>query len=137
MKKKVLIGIAVLIVALIIVGLVLRPVLVPVGLVGIVLIGVWIFLLWMVQSKKAVNIFEHMTPDSAQNLSKRLKVLMIISGVSLVAGIVGTILHNALYGLSEIEEPVTFFVAIVGLFLFVIVTVISLVVFIIGRRKSV
>lgn len=136
MNKKLIIVIGLIFVALIITGLILKPVLVPVGLVGIALIGVWIFLLWMVQNKKAINIFEHMESESAENLLKRLKVLMVISGISLAAGIIGTILHNALYGLSEIEEPVTFFIAIVGLFLFVIVTVISLVVFLIGRRRT-
>ena len=137
MKKKSLIGISLIFVALIITGLILRPVLVPVGLVGIVLIGVWIFLLWMIQNKKAINIFEHMESGSAESLLKRLKVLIVISGISLAAGIIGTILHNTLYGLSEIDEPVTFFIAIVGLFLFVIITVISLVVFLIGRRKTI
>ena len=137
MNKKFLIGIGFAIIALIIAGLVLRPVLVPVGLVGVALISVWIFLLWMVQSRKAINIFEHMEPESAQTLLKRLKVLMFISGISLATGIIGTILHNALYGISEIEEPVTFFIAIVGLFLFVIITVVSLVVFLIGKRRTV
>ena len=110
---------------------------IPVGLVGVALISVRIFLLWMVQSRKAINIFEHMEPESAQTLLKRLKVLMFISGISLATGIIGTILHNALYGISEIEEPVTFFIAIVGLFLFVIITVVSLVVFLIGKRRTV
>jgi len=51
-------------------------------------------------------------------------------------GIVGVILHNALYGLFEKEEPVSFFIAIVALWVFIIATIGGLVMFLKGRRKT-
>jgi hypothetical protein len=53
-----------------------------------------------------------------------------------VGGIVGIIVHNVLYGLSEIEEPVFFSIAIFSLVLFTIATIGSLVIFLQGRRKQ-
>jgi hypothetical protein len=52
-----------------------------------------------------------------------------------VVGIVGVILHNALYGLLEREEPISFGIGLVGLFVFFIAIIGSLVVYITGRRK--
>jgi len=51
-------------------------------------------------------------------------------------GIVGGILHNALYGLFEKEELVSFYIALVGLYVFIIATIGGLVIFLKGRRKT-
>ena len=45
-------------------------------------------------------------------------------------------MHNVLYGLNEIEEPVSFYIALVGLYVFIIATIGGLVIFLKGRRKT-
>jgi Ca2+/Na+ antiporter len=102
----------------------------------ILVVGVWIFLVWMVWKKKA-NIFHHQVELKLTERSlKRLKAFLLVAGISLVGGIVGIIVHNVLYGLSEIEEPVFFSIAIFSLVLFTIATIGSLVIFLQGRRKQ-
>ncbi len=100
------------------------------------LIAVWIYLAWMVWKKKT-NIFpDQMEPQLAERRVKRLKIFLLVAGISFVVFIVGVILHNALYGLSEIEEPVSFIIAISALWVFIIATVGGLVIFLKGRRKT-
>ena len=64
-------------------------------------------MVWMVRKKKA-NIFHNqMEPKLAERRYRRLKTFLLVAGISLAAGIVGAVVHNSLYGLSEIEEPVS------------------------------
>ena len=77
-----------------------------------------------------------MEPKLAERRYKMLKVFLLVAGISLAVGIVGVILHNALYGLFEKEEPVSFFIAIVALWVFIIATIGGLVMFLKGRRKT-
>jgi uncharacterized membrane protein YdcZ (DUF606 family) len=67
---------------------------------------------------------------------KRLKTFLLVAGISLAVGIVGVVVHNVLYGLSEKEEPVSFFIALVALWVFVVGTIGGLVIFLKGRRKT-
>ena len=131
MKKRLLIGIVVLLIAIDIALFVIRPVLGGFVLGALVLIGVWLYLQYSIRQTETDN----KAAAFADSLVKRLKIFLAISGISLVVGVIGIILHNALYGLSEIEEPASFLIAIVGLFLFVVVTIGCLIAYLINRGK--
>jgi len=136
MNKKLGIGIIVVIVGLVIAAAILRNPVWAMTIIEVALVGVWIYLVWMVWKKKAKIFHDQMEPKLAERRLKRLKVFLLVAGISLAAGIVGVILHNALYGLSETEEPVSFFIALVALWVFVIATIGGLVIFLRGRRKT-
>ncbi len=99
------------------------------------LIAVWIYLVWMVRKKKTNIFHDQMEPKLAQRRLKRLKTFLLVAAISFAVFIVGVIVHNALYGLSEIEEPVSFIIAIVALWVFIIATIGGLVIFLKGRRE--
>ena len=136
MNKKLLIGIIVVIVGLVIATAILVNIPWATTIIEVALVGVWIYLVWIVRKKKT-NIFHNqMEPKLAERRLKRLKALLLVAGISLAVGIVGVILHNALYGIFEKEEPVSFFIAIVALWVFIIATIGGLVIFLKGRRKT-
>ena len=136
MNKKLLIGIIVVIVGLVIAAAILGNPVWAMTIIEVALVGVWIYLVWMVRKKKAKIFHDQMEPKLAERRYKRLKIFLLVAGISLAVAIVGVILHNALYGLSEIEEPVSFFIALVGLYAFIIATIGGLVIFLKGRRKT-
>ncbi len=105
-------------------------------LVAGALIAVWIYLVWMVRKKKTSIFDDQMEPKLAQRRLKRLKAFLLVAGISFAVFIVGVIVHNALYALSETEEPVFFIIAIAALGVFIIATVGGLVIFLKGRRKT-
>ena len=100
-----------------------------------ILIVVWIYLVWTVRKKKTSIFHDQMETKLAEKRLKRLKVFLLVAGISFVVGIVGIILHNVLYALSEIEEPVFFVIALVGLYVSIIATGSGLYIFLKGRRK--
>ena len=100
------------------------------------LIVVWIYLVWMVRKKKTNIFHDQMEPKLAERRLKMLKVFLLVAGISFAVFIVGVILHNAIYGLFEKEELVSFFIGISGLWAFIIATVGGLVIFLKGRRKT-
>ncbi len=102
----------------------------------ILVVGVWIYLVWMVWKKKIKIFHDQMEPKLAERRLKMLKALLLVAGISLVGSIVGIIVHNALYGLSEMEEPVSFVIALVALVLFTIATIGGLIIFLKGRRQQ-
>ena len=117
MRKKLLIG------AIVILGiatLVFRPI-----LIGVVAVGGCIYLVWMLRKKKSSLPERH---------RKILKAFLLISGISFVIAIIGTIGHNIVYGLIEVEEPVFFPIALVGIYMVIIATVGALVTFLKGRK---
>lgn len=65
----------------------------------------------------------------AERHLKMLKAFLLAGGISLAGIVAGIIAHNALYATSETEEPVSFFVALSAIWLFVIATIGSLVMF--------
>ncbi len=141
MNKKLLIGIIVVIVVFVIaaaiLGVIFRNPLYLVNLLTIwIPLGVWIYLVWMVRKKKTNLFHDQMEPKTAERRLKMLKVFLLVAGIALAVGIVGFVLHNALYGLSEIEEPVSFVIALMGLWAFFIATIGGLVIFLKGRRKT-
>ena len=100
------------------------------------LIAVWIYLVFMVRKKKTNLFHDQMEPKIAERRLKMLKAFLLVAGISFAVFIVGVIVHNALYGLSEIEEPVSFIIAISALWVFIIATIGGLVIFLKGRRKT-
>jgi len=128
MNKKLLIGILVVFV-------IAAAMLFRVATFSIASLAVWIYLVWMVRKKKTNIFHDQMEPELAERRLGRLKKFILVAGISLAVGIVGVIVHNALYGLSEIEEPVSFWIAIVALWVFIIATIGGLVIFLRGRRK--
>ncbi len=128
MKKKLLIGIIVVLGIAVAIFMSM--------LTAGVLIAVWIYLVWMVRKKKANLFHDQVEPKLAESRLKRLKVFLLVAGISLAVGIVGVVVHNVIYGLTEIEEPVFFTIALVGLWVFIIATIGGLVIFLKGRRKQ-
>ena len=136
MNKKLLIGIIVVIVGLVIATAILVNIPWATTIIEVALVGVWIYLVWMVRKKKAKIFHDQMEPKLAERRYKRLKTFLLVAGISLAVGIVGAIVHNALYGLSEIEEPVSLVIGFGGLMAFCIATIGGLVIFLKGRRKT-
>jgi len=93
-------------------------------------------LVWMVRKKKTNLFHDQMEPKLAEKRLKMLKVFLLVAGIALAVGIVGVIVHNALYAMNEIEEPIFFVIALVGLWVFFIATIGSLVIFLKGRRTT-
>ena len=131
MNKYLIIGIIVVIAGLVIVTSISRPL-----WIAIPLIGAWIYLLWMVLKKKTKIFPDQMESKLAESRLKRMKVFLLVGGISLAVGIVGVIMHNVLYARSGEEEAIFFFIALVGLLIFIIATIGSLVIFLIGRRNK-
>jgi hypothetical protein len=76
-----------------------------------------------------------MEPKLAEKRLKRLKVFLLVVGISFAVGIVGIVMHNVMYAQTEIEESVFFVIALVGLYVSIIATGSGLVIFLKGRRK--
>ena len=136
MNKKLLIGIIVVIVGLVIATAILVNIPWAITIIEVALVGVWIYLVWMVRKKKTNIFHDQMEPKLAERRLKRLKTLLLVAGISFAVFIVGVILHNVLYGLSEIEEPVSLVIAVVAVWVFIIATIGGLVMFVKGRRKT-
>ncbi len=92
--------------------------------------------MWMVRKKKTNLFRDQMEPKLAERRYKMLKAFLRVAGISLAVGIVGVVLHNVIYALSEIEEPVFFVIALVALWVFAIATSCGSVIFLKGRRKT-
>jgi hypothetical protein len=124
MKRKLLIGI-----------IVVFGIAVAIQLI-VPIVAVWIFLVWMIWKKKTGLFHDKMEPELAERQLKKLRKFILVAGISLAVGIVGVIVHNALYGLYETEEPVSFFIAIAALGVFNIATIGGLYIFLKGRRQT-
>jgi uncharacterized ion transporter superfamily protein YfcC len=127
MKRKLLIGI------LIVLGIavtVLNPL-----VSGICAVGVWIYLVRMVRKQKYSSLNDQMEQEVTERHLKRLKVLLVVAGFSFLVFVFGSIAHNALPGLYEIEESASFFVAIGALLVFIGATAGGMVLFLRARNK--
>ena len=129
MNRKLLIGI------LVVLGIAvtfLNP------LISLILaVGVWIYLVRMVRKQKNSVFNDQMEPKITEWHLKRLKAFLIVAGFSFLVFIFGAIVHNVLHGLSEIEETVSFFIALVALLVFVVATAGGMVIFLKGRQKTI
>jgi len=152
MNKKILIGIIILFiicVGLFILGVnrIIHPIFSTLGL-ALIPVGVWIYLVWMVREKKTKIFHDQMEPELAERRLKILKVFLRVGGISFVVAIVSAILHNVVYMLfihfagedfwertGMEDEPVFFWITLVAIAAWIIATIGSLVVFIIGQRK--
>ncbi len=127
MKKKLLIG------TIVVLGI--AALIFMMTSVAVALIVVWIYLVWMVRKKKANLFHDQMEPKLAERRLKMLKTFLLVAGISLAVAIVGVVMHNVLYALSEIEEAVFFSIALVGIYVFATGTIGGLVIFLKGRRE--
>ena len=139
MNKKLLIGIIVVIVGLVIATAISRNPMWAMNLLEVTLVGVWIYLVWMVRKKKTNIFHDQMEPKLAERRLKILKAFLLVAGISLAVLIVlmvGIVLYNAVYGMTEIADAVAHYIGFSSLGLFVIATIGGLVIFLKGRRKT-
>jgi hypothetical protein len=128
MKRKLLIGI------LVVLGIavtVLNPL-----ITGILAIGIWIYLVMMVRKQKTSVFNDQKESKEIGWHSKRLKLLLIVAGFSFLISIVSAIVHNTLHGLSANKGSVYFLISIVALFVFIVATAGSMVIFLKVRQKN-
>jgi len=128
MKKKLLIG------TIVVLGI--AALFFMMTTVALVLLVVWVYLVWMVRKKKATLFHDQMEPKTAERRYKMLKAFLLVAGISFVVAIVGVIGHNAIYALNEIEEPVFFIIALVGIYAFSIATIGGSVIYFKGLRNK-
>ena len=140
MNKKLLIGIIVVIVGLVIATAILRgnPFFAT-QLTFWIPLAVWIYLVWMVRKKKAKIFHDQMEPKLAERRLKILKAFLLVAGISLAVLIVlmvGVVIYNAVYGMSEIADTVAHYIGFSSLGVFNIATIGGVVIFLKGRRKT-
>ena len=99
-------------------------------------IAVWIYLVWIVRKKKISLFHDQMEPKLAARRYKMLKISLLVAAISFVGGIIGAVMHNVLYGVTEEEDVVSFFIAISALWMFILATGGGLAIFLKGRRKT-
>ncbi len=137
-NKGLLIGIVILSIVsigLVIAGVIIRPAFITLG-VGVALLGVWIYLVWTFRKRKTSLFHDRMEPESVERHLRWLRIFLLVAGISLAVGIVGVIVHNVIYAVSDVEEAVFFSIGLAGLLVFVIATIGSLVTLLIGRRGT-
>ncbi len=129
MNNKLLIGI-------IVVFVIAAAIFLPMLIAGASLV-VWIYLVWMVRKNKISLFHDQVEQKLAERRYKMLKAFLLVAGISFAVSIVGVILHGVLGALLEIEEEeVSFFIAIVALWVFDIATIGGLVIFLKGLRET-
>ena len=109
------------------------------GFIEVILVGVWIYLVWMVRKKKTNIFHDQMEPKLAERRLKWLKTFLLVAGISFavfVVLMVGVVLYNAVYGMSEIADAVAHYIGFSSLGMFYIATIGGLVIFLKGRRKT-
>ena len=102
----------------------------------ILALAFWIYLGVIFWKRKRV-FYEDIEPGLAKKQLKRLKILIIASGISFTVALVGIIMHNVRSGLSETEESLYFFIGIVAMYLFILASAGGLVIFLKGRQKPI
>ena len=101
---------------------------------GVLAIPAWIYLALIVRKRKTRIFHDQMEPALAEMRLKRLKTSLIVAGFSFLVFIVGAIVHNVLYGLSDIEVTVTLVITLVALWVYILATANGLVIFLKGRH---
>jgi len=102
---------------------------------GLLAVATWIYLVVMVRKKKISLFHDQTEPTLAENRLSRLKVFLKISGITFLVAFAGIILHNVLSGLSDTEEPVSFFIGVGALWIFIILSAVCLGIFLKGQQK--
>ncbi|MHA2067511.1 MAG: hypothetical protein ACXABY_24350 [Candidatus Thorarchaeota archaeon] len=104
--------------------------------VAVIPLGVWIYLAFMVWKKKSTIFHDLMEPESAERRLRILKRFLLVGGVSLVVGMVVVPLWIVLFGETEEEGGVLFWIPFSLVWVFLIGTFGGLVTFLMGRRKA-
>jgi len=98
-------------------------------------IAAWIYLVWQVAKKKTTIFHDQMAPELVKKRYRLLKISLWVGAIAFLGGIAGVVAHNVLYGLTEMEEAVSFFIALGSLWLFILATGGGLFIYIMGQRK--
>ncbi|MBA7714443.1 hypothetical protein ES703_123466 [subsurface metagenome] len=93
-------------------------------------------MVWTVRKKKTKIFHDQMEPKIAERRLKRLKAFLLVAAIAFAGGVAGGVVHNAVYGLTEMEEPVSFIIALGALWLFILATGVGLFIYIRGRRPA-
>ena len=104
---------------------------------GVLSMAAWKYLLLMVRKRKTSLFHDQMEQKTAESRLKRLKALLKVAGITFLVAIVGIISHNLLYGLSETEEPISFFIGAGALLAFIVATTGGLVISLQGRQEPI
>ncbi len=89
--------------------------------IGVILVGVWIFLVRMVWKNKIGLFRNQMEPKLAERCYKMLKAFLLVAGIS-VAVYIGLILQIAIFRPPDYSGPVSFYIGLVSLCVFAVVT---------------
>ncbi len=102
---------------------------------GVILsIAFWAYL-WVMFFKKKPIFHEEIELQLAKKKLKRLKTLSIVAGLFFIIGIVGIVIHNLQSSLSETHEFLYFFIGIIALYIFILSSIVSLVLFLESRQN--
>ncbi len=100
---------------------------------------IWICLVFMVRKKKISLFHNQMEPKLAERRLKILRAFLLVAGISLavlIVLLVGVVIYNAVYDMSEIADAVAHYIGFSSLGVFNIATIGGLVIFLKGRRKT-
>ena len=135
MNRKLLTGTIGTLVVLGIAVLIFRPMAIG-SIIVLILLVAMLSMVNTIRKKKASLFHDQMDPKIAARRYKRLKAFLLVAGISFVVIIIGTIGHNVIYGLTEVEESTFLTIALVGGFVFIMATASALFIFLRGRRKT-
>ena len=94
----------------------------------------WIYLGVMLWKRKRIS-HEKIEPQLAAKHLKRLKTLFVVAILSFIIAIAGIVMHNIQSSLSQSEEYLYFFIGIIPLYIFILLSVVGLVIFLKVRQK--
>ena len=100
----------------------------------LIALAFWIYF-WMMFLKKKPIFHEKTEPLLVKRQLKRLKSLSIVAGLFLIIGIVGIIIHNVQSNLSETHEFLYFYIGIIALYLFILLSIVSFVIFLNSKQN--
>ena len=106
-------------------------------IMGVFAIPTWIYLVFMVLKRKTSIFHNQMEPKTAERHLKRLKAFLSVAGISCLISIASIIVHNVGYGSSETHEPISFYIGLGTLYVFIIATGGGLAMFLKGRQKTI
>jgi hypothetical protein len=141
MNKKLLIGIIVVIVGMVVflIAALTRGIIHAVESViwFWIPLAFWIFLVWIVWKRKTSIFHDQMEPKLAERRLKRLKTFLLVGGMSFAMFWLNILLGIAIFGPTEEEGAVGFFIGFFFAVLFVIAAIGFMVILIKGPRKTI
>jgi hypothetical protein len=105
-------------------------------MVGVFAIPIWIYLLIKGPLRNRSISGDQKEAFFSEKQLKNFKTLMTIAGICFLLAIAGILMHNMGPDLLGVEEPVSFFVGVGALYIFVFSTVGALIIFLKGRQKT-